>query len=64
MNLPLSLTKLDPNLLSVLPKSSSSKIKPYLIKMVIHHQSLIAKLHIISCMCWGPSASEGPQKYN
>jgi hypothetical protein len=50
MDLPLSLTKLDPKLLSIPQESSSSKIKPYLIKMIIHHPSLIAKLHIIPCI--------------
>jgi hypothetical protein len=50
MDLPLSLTKLDSKLLSVPQESSSSKIKPYLIKMIIHHQSLVVKLHIIPCI--------------
>jgi hypothetical protein len=50
MDLPLSLTKLDPKLLSIPQESSSSKIKRYLIKVIIHHPSLIAKLHIIPCI--------------
>jgi hypothetical protein len=42
MYLPLSLTKLDPKLLSIPQESSSSKIKPYLIKLIIFpHQILI-----------------------
>jgi hypothetical protein len=42
MDLPLSLTKLDPKLLSIPQESSSSKIKPYLIKLIIFpHQILI-----------------------
>jgi hypothetical protein len=31
-------------------KISSSKIKLYLIKLIIHHPIIIAKLHIMSCM--------------
>jgi hypothetical protein len=50
MDLPNSLTKLDPKLLSVPQKPSSSKIKLYLIKLIIPHQILIAKLHIMPCM--------------
>jgi hypothetical protein len=29
---------------------SNSKIKPYLINLIIHHQILIVKLHIMPCM--------------
>jgi hypothetical protein len=31
-------------------KISSSKIKPYLINLIIHHQILIAEFHIVPCM--------------
>jgi hypothetical protein len=44
MDLPLSLTKLGPKLLSIPQGSSSSKIKPYLIKLILHHPSLIAQI--------------------
>jgi hypothetical protein len=42
--LPLSLTKLGPKLLSIPQGFSNNKIKPYLIKLILHHPSLIAKI--------------------
>jgi hypothetical protein len=50
MNLPISLIKLDPNWAKCTTKIFSSKIKLYLIKLIIPHQILIAKLHIMPCM--------------
>jgi hypothetical protein len=41
MDLALSLTKLDPKLLSIPQESSSSKIKPYLIKLIISPQQIL-----------------------
>ena len=38
MNLPISLIKLDPNFAKCTTKTFSSKIKLYLIKLIIPHQ--------------------------
>jgi hypothetical protein len=50
MDLPLNLTKLDPKITKCTLRIFSSKIKPYLINLIIHHQSLVVKWHIIPCI--------------